>query len=419
MDNLVLTLFEEQRAKLSRELVTRDLAFPSAKARIDVALGMRRVGKTSFMLESMQRLVAAGVPEGSLLFVSFDDDRLEPLDATRAAAIVDGFYAAFPENHERRCHLFLDEIQNVEGWPKLVRRLYDTKDVRLYLSGSSAKLLGKEIATELRGRALATEVWPFSFLEYLRARGIAWNTKILGRRTLDALRKKLDEYLLTGGFPEAVAAEEPLRVRLKQDYAETVVLRDVVERHGVTNIAAARYLTRALLRGIGRSFSINKAYNDLRSQGRRLSKDTLYAYLAHLEDAYLCFAVPLYDRSPRRTENAPRKIYAVDTGIAAAFDFTTAGDLGHLFENLVFLDLKRERKRIYYYLTSERREVDFLSVDDHGRAELVQVCYDVSDPATLHREKESLAAAQQELGLSGRLVTPESYLMRLFRTSPE
>jgi predicted AAA+ superfamily ATPase len=414
MDRLVRTLFEEQQIRLARPLVPRNLEFASRKARIDVAVGMRRVGKTCFLLQTAQRLIAAGVPAESVLYVSFDDDRLEPLSSAGAAGLVDGFYSVFPENHDRTCHLFLDEIHNVDGWSRLVRRLYDTKDARLYLSGSSAKLLGVEIATELRGRAMPTEVWPFSFTEYLGAVGASVDTSVLGRRALDLLRKRLREYLLSGGFPEVVAADAADRVRILQDYAETVVLRDVVERHGITNISAARYLTRLLLRGVGRAFSVHKTYGDLRSQGRKLGKDTLYEYLAHLEDAFLCFAVPLYDRSTRRAENAPSKIYAADTGLAAAFNFTTADDLGQLFENLVYLDLRRAGKRVFYYLTADRREVDFVAVGAKGRAELIQVCWDASSQATLQREEAALAAARKELGVPGRLVTPESYLERAF-----
>ena len=414
MERLVRTLFDEQKTRLARRLVPRDLAFPSAEERIDVAVGMRRVGKTCFLTQTAKRLLASGVPEESVLYVSFDDDRLEPLSSSRAAQLVDGFYSVFPENHGRKCHLFLDEIHVVEGWSRLVRRLFDTKNARLYLSGSSAKLLGTEIATELRGRALATEVWPFSFKERLAAAGVSTDVSVLGRRTLDQLRKRLREHLLEGGFPEIVTTGGAERIRLLQDYAETVVLRDVVERHGITNVSSARYLARLILRGIGRAFSVHKAYSDLRSQGRRLAKDTLYEYLAHLEDAFLCFAVPLYDRSTRRSENAPRKIYAVDTGLAAAFNFTAAEDLGPLFENLVFLDLRRAGKRVFYYLTADRREVDFVAVDAKGKAELIQVCWDASNAETLKREETSLAAAKKELKLPGRLVTPDSYLESLF-----
>jgi hypothetical protein len=274
-------------------------------------------------------------------------------------------------------------------------------------------MLSREIATELRGRSLATEVWPFSFKEWLAAAGPGQEVRLprppYGRKVLDQWRPRLLAYLEQGGFPEVRNLEPGLRLRILQDYVDVVVFRDVVERHGIGNLALARYLTRTLLRSAGRSVSLNKLHNDLRSQGRGVAKNSLYGYLAHFEDAYLCFAVPVHERSSRRAEITPKKLYAVDPGLVTAFRMA-AEDLGQRFENLVYLDLRRQGCEVTYYLTRSRREVDFVARHPDGRQELIQVCWDADDPETLAREQEALTEAQEELGLPGRLLTPAGYL---------
>lgn len=409
---LVPTLMEENQARLARPLVRRAIAMNAPGERVRVAIGMRRTGKTCLLVQAMQDLVAQGVPETSLLFLNFEDDRLQPLDLEGAAQIIDDFYSWAPENHDRMTHVCLDEVHALPGWSRLVRRLQDTRRVRLYLTGSSAKLLSREIATELRGRSFATEVWPYSFAEWLQAdpaEGGSLAKGPHGRRALDQVRPKLLAYLEAGGFPEVRGLDAPLRLRLLQDYVDVVVFRDVVERHGITNLPLARYLTRTLLRNAGRSLSLNKLYNDLQSQGRRVSKDALYEYVTFFEDAFLCFAVPLHDASERRSATAPKKVYAVDPGLVAAFRMGTE-DLGQRFENLIYLDLRRKGCEVAYYLTRSRKEVDFVARHPDGREELIQACWDARDPATLAREKEALTEAQAELGLEGRLLTPETYL---------
>ena len=415
---LVPTLMEENQARLARTLVRRAQGLEAPLGRIGVAIGMRRSGKTCLVIQAMQDLVAQGTPEASILFLNFEDDRLQPLGLEGAARIVDEFYALTPANHERMTHLCLDEVHALPEWSRLVRRLQDTRQVRLYLTGSSAKMLSREIATELRGRSMATEVWPYSFREWLAAAGSArlpaFPKPPFGQRTLDELRPSLIAYLDEGGFPEVRGLDPAMRLRILQEYVDVVVFRDVVERHGISNLPLARYLTRTLLRSIGRSLSLTKLYNDLRSQGRRISKDALHAYVEHFEDAFLCFSVPLHEDSPRKAETAPKKVYGIDPGLAAAFRMGTE-DLGQRFENLVYLDLRRKGCEVAYYLTRSRREVDFLARYPDGHRELIQACWDIRDPATLQREQEALAEAKAELGLEGRIVTMASYLEEIGR----
>ncbi|MBN1961279.1 MAG: ATP-binding protein [Deltaproteobacteria bacterium] len=406
----VRTLLEEQKQRLQCQFVPRDIKFSGIGNKIEVAIGMRRSGKTCTLIQEMQHLQTQGLPVEQMLYLSLDDDRIEPNNLATVADIVDQFYALFPNNHQQLCHLFFDEVHTIEGWPRLIRRLHDTKKVKLWLSGSSAKLLSSEIATELRGRSLATCVWPYSFNEWLRARGEEPQQPIFwGRPSLDYFKQRLTWYMQYGGFPEVLMLDAGQRVSVLQNYVEVVIFRDVVERYHIKNLSAARYLIKTLLRNISRPFSIHKVYNDLRSQGRRIAKDTLYEYVSYFEDAFLCFAIEQHHSSTRKAEVTPKKVYAIDPGLVAAFLPSDTCDLGRRFENLVYLDLRRAGATVSYYNTNDN-EVDFVIKWPQGKVELMQVCWDIYDSNTYKREETALKQVQAELGVSGTLLTVENYL---------
>jgi predicted AAA+ superfamily ATPase len=422
MQVLLAELLQEFQANL-RQLsgwVPRDIQIPEVNNKIKVAIGMRRVGKTYLLYQKIQALLDEGIPLTRILYINFEDDRLLPLTQKSLAQLLESFYALYPENHEQRCYFFLDEIQNVEEWPLVIRRFFDSKPVEIFLTGSSAKLLSKEIATSLRGRSLATQVWPYSFKEYLQAKSfnLETTTTIVGRSQLDKLKKELTTYLMQGGFPEVCNYNDSIRQQTLQDYVHVVTLRDIVERHKITNLVLIKYLIKRLLHDTSTSCSMNKMYNDLKSQGYTVGKDTLYDYVSYLEDAYLCFSVPLYSESLRKSQINPKKNYAIDTGLVKAYTLSFSDNLGRMFENLIYLDLRREGCDAFYYLTQDERfEVDFVAVDQQGRSHLFQVAWDISDAETYQRECRALEIATKELNMPGHLITPEVYLRRSLSTS--
>lgn len=388
--------------------ISRETNFPDLNNKILVAIGMRRVGKTQFLLQHIQNLLKQNIPLSQILFINFEDDRLVPLTGKELGQLLDDFYTVYPENHDKVCYLFLDEIQSVDNWALVIRRFFDTKKVRLYLSGSSAKLLSKEIATSLRGRSFAIEIWPFSFMEYLISQKFAM-PKLMSKKTSDQCLALLEQYLHTGGFPEVVTMEASYRQQILQDYVDVVVFRDIIERYQITNIVLIKYMIKTLLKNNASLCSIHKLFNDLKSQGLSTSKATLYQYLSYIEDAYLLFMIPLYSESLRKTQSNPRKIYAVDPGLANAYILSREKNLGHAFENLIYLDLRRHGHEIYYYLTQERYEVDFFTRDKLGNQYLFQVAWDVTDKETLARETRALEVASNELKINGKLITPKNY----------
>lgn len=412
MQELLETLLEEalDNIEQSRDSVPRRFQFPLSQDVIKVAIGMRRVGKTHFLYQTIQQLLEQGVAQQQILMLNFEDDRLLPMNAKQMGELLDAFYTLYPENHERQCYLFLDEVQNVTDWPLVIRRYFDSKRVQLYLTGSSAKLLSKEIATSLRGRSLSVEIWPYDFSEFMIAHKNNVPSGSFGNKTFDIMRQHLLRYFAIGGFPAVQHLVKNEWRETLQGYVDTVILRDIIERHKVENIVLLKYLTTTLLKNAATIFSVGKFYNDVKSQGYKISKETIYTYMSYIEDAFLVFTVPLYSESDRIRQSVSKKIYAIDPGLINANSLDINAIYGKLFENLVYLDLRRQGKEIYYYRTKDNYEIDFLTIDKEGEKELIQVTWEMTDPKTLEREQRALEQAEKELGIKGRILTVKDYL---------
>lgn len=393
-----------------KDLVTREATFQDAPNKIKVAIGMRRAGKTYFLYQQILKLIQEGVSKTSILYINFEDDRLLPLDQKKLAQLVDAFYSLYPENHDRKCTLFLDEIQNVDNWPTVIRRLHDSKNVEIFLTGSSAKLLSKEIATSLRGRSLATEIWPYSFSEFMRAKKLSINHDLFDKKAEDMLKLAFHSYIIEGGFPEVVSYLPSVRQQTLQDYIDIVLYRDIIERHQVKNPSLIKYMILSMIHNVGKPFAVNKFYNDLKSQGYQVGKDLLYEYVEYIEDAYLAFLVPIHTPSIRKVQTNPKKLYAIDPGMVRALTLNLDNDFGRLFENIIYLDLRRMGCKIHYYLTSDRYEIDFLVQTPQGNKKLLQVAWKMDDPSTLEREERALQKGMDELKISGEILTLDSYL---------
>jgi len=394
-------------------MVPRDARFPEAPHKIKVAIGMRRVGKTYFLYQHILKMLKKGIEKRTILYLNFEDDRLLPLDEQKLGKLVDAFYALYPQNHEKKCYFFFDEIQNVPDWPLVIRRLHDTKNAEIFLTGSSAKLLSKEIATSLRGRSFAIEIWPYSFHEFMRAKKVTINQELYDKKTQDQLKSIFLTYLSEGGFPEITSYEDSVAKHVTlQDYLDVVAYRDIIERHHVKNPTLIKYMILSMIHNVGKPFAINKFYNDAKTRGYQIGKDLLYEYADHIEDAYLTFPVTIYDPSIRKTVNTPKKLYAIDSGLIRALTLDYENDLGRLFENVVYLELRRLGCKINYHLTAERYEVDFIAQKVPGKPKLFQVTWDLQEARTQEREQRALDAAKKELKMEGEILTLDSYLRK-------
>ena len=378
------------------DLTRRDVRLPGVPKKAIAVIGMRRSGKTTFLWQVLADRLASGTSREALLYFNFEDERLAGMSAKELQWVVEEYYSLYPERRDQ--HLttfFLDEIQVVPGWEGFARRLLDSERVELFLSGSSARLLSREVATSMRGRAMEALVHPFSFREYLRHRKAepAKPVDRLPKAARSALDNHLRNYLIEGGFPEAQGVERRDRFELLRGYVDTALFRDVVERHAVSHPVALRWMVRQLLSNAGGLFSVQKFYDGVRSQGIPVAKDTMHAYLAYLEDAFLVRTVPVATDSERRRQVNPRKSYPIDPGLIPVFDRSGKLNLGHALETAVMLELERRGNEIAYVRTPAGLEVDFLAIGSTGEQSLIQVCADLDDTETLNREVRALEAA--------------------------
>ena len=378
-------------------ITRRDASLPDIPNKAHAVTGMRRAGKTTFLRQLVAERQKASTPERAV-YLSFDDDRLADIKADQLSALIEAFYRRFPNLRRRETVAwFFDEIQFVPGWERFVRRVLDTERVEIVVSGSSARMLSREVHTSLRGRGIETVVRPFSFREFLRHRGEEPQVSP-GRWTADQrsrVEKRFGEYLIEGGFPEAQGLAPALRIALLQSYVDTVLFRDVVERFGVSQVSALRWVVRHCLRNPTGRMSVHRLFQDLKAQGHAVSKDSVHALLAHLVDAYLLSPVPLHTASERQRNSNPRKLYPADPGLIHAFDVSGRANLGHALETAVFNELERRGAEAGYVKTAEGFEVDFYVQHRDGGRELIQVCVDPTAAEVEAREFRALASASK------------------------
>jgi len=378
-------------------MTRRDATLPRIPNKVHAVTGMRRAGKTTFLRQLAVERQGGDAPERAL-YLSFDDDRLADIAADQLSALLEEFYRRHPQLRRRAAVAwYFDEIQLVTGWERFVRRILDSENVQVVVSGSSARMLSREVHTSLRGRGIETTIRPFGFREFLRHRGDEPRAEPR-RWTADErslIEKHFGEYLVEGGFPEAQGLTRALRVDLLQGYVDTVLFRDVLERYGVSQVSALRWIVRHCLRNPAGSMSVHRLFLDLKAQGHAVSKDSVHTLLGHLVDAYLLQTVPLHTTSERQRNSNPRKIYPADPGLIHAFDTSGRANIGHALETAVFNELQRRSADVAYVKTTEGFEVDFLADYRDGRRELLQVCADPSMAEARERELRALADAMK------------------------
>lgn len=370
----------------------RDVDFPLSSNKIIAFIGVRRSGKTHLMYNTIRRLRKT-MPIENIVYLNFEDDRIYPFNLQDLSLFLEAYYELFPNKKEEKVIFFLDEIQVVENWEKFVRRLYDTENCQIFISGSSSKLLSSEIATNLRGRTLSFEIFPLSFKEYLLFNDVKIN--IYSSKSKSQIINYFEKYLQYGGFPELLFGNIRFARQTLQEYIDLIIYRDLIERYKITNHYLMKYLVKYCFTNISTLFSFNKLFNDLKSQGIKLSKNTLYNYMQYLEDAYAVFSMPIYSRSVAEQSKNPKKIYSVDIGFKTAISLSP--DIGHKFENIVFLQLRKITKEIFYW--KSKQEIDFIYIHNE-QLKLINVAYDLTNTDTLKREVNGLLEGMKKTNTS-------------------
>jgi len=375
----LLSIIEEQHGQFKRKDpgiprkldIRRQMDLPQ----ISFITGIRRSGKSTWMRQISENY-------DSWYFMNFDDERLAGFELEDFQKIMISFkkMAGAPV-------IFFDEIQHISGWEQFIRRIYDD-GYKLYITGSNSKILGSDLATRLTGRYIRTEMFPFSFSEFLSFKGITYHSFVTDE--IAAILRELEEYLFKGGFPEYIRTrDEEVLQRLYED----VLYKDLIAHFGIRNIGGFKKLSLFLATNFTKIFS----YNSLAKILQLHSPNTVKEYISLLQESYLFDELLKYDVSLKRQYLSMKKIYMVDNGLRNSVAFKTSDDKGRLLENLVFIELKRRKHTIFYYKTRNNREVDFLIAENP--VSLIQVCYDLSDPYTLEREIKAMTEAMKELSL--------------------
>jgi predicted AAA+ superfamily ATPase len=384
------------------EVLPREIDAPLSSQKIIAIVGPRRSGKTYLLFWLIKKLLSGNISAEQIIYFNFDDPRLLPSDAKDIELILEAYRELYPEHRKKINYLFFDEIQNVKDWEIGVRRIYDTRKFRIFLTGSSSKLLSKEIATQLRGRAISFEILPFSFREILSVKGIELDKNIAYSMERFSITKCLNEYLKTGGFPEVVLEENSdLKTRILKEYLETMFFKDLVERYHVKNQALLRELTKFLTTNTANLFSLNAFYRWIKS-AYPVTKRTLLNYVAYLEDTGLFFLVRKFSYSLKEQTQTPRKCYIVDIGLRSAYGFKFSEDEGRNLENAVFIELQHRKAKnplmeIFYWQDYKKREVDFVIKQGKKIEQLIQVCVKVDDFRIKEREIGALVKASEQL----------------------
>lgn len=377
---------------------------------IPVLIGPRRSGKSTLFFQLISRL-RENIPAQNIVYINYEDDRLLPLEGEELSKLLDVYRQFIEPAPDKPVFLFLDEIQNVPNWEKVVRRIYETEpNVKLFVTGSNSKMLSSDIATALRGRTLTYKVLPLSFREYLLFRNIAIPDVHLlpySDKKNEFLRQ-FSQYLTYGGFPEVVltAAEQEKEAILKE-YLHTVFFADIVQRYHIRQVKILDAFIKILARQMAALFSMGKMVNTLKSIGFKVSKNTLIEYLGYIEDAFLGKSISIFSYSVKDQLQYPRKFYLLDNGMYPAVSFVKEGDQGRLLENLIFQHLYRKYDDFYYWKNTDGYEVDFVLPQFFNSGDnfsLIQACYDLSTEQIKKREIRALELAAKEFKVKKALI---------------
>ena len=373
-------------------LVIRDLPFDMTVLKesrsIVIITGIRRCGKSTWL----QQLRLNNTE--THYYLNFDDDRLQGFELDDFQVMLELFIELYGEEQ----NFYFDEIQNIDGWERFIRRLHDQNN-KIYITGSNATMFSQELGTRLTGRYVKYEMFPFSFAEYLAFKGYQYDVKLVTSSAKATLNRYWREYSEIGGFAEYIKYGQ---LEYLQGLYESILYRDIVVRYKLPSDRIIKGLMHYLASNAGKLIT----YNSLKNLLQVPSTNTISDYCGYLQESYLNFFVNRFDRSLKKQSFSPKKIYCIDNGLARAIGFRSSEDRGHLLENMVFLALKRKGYTVYYHKNDY--ECDFVVQKFNKTTYVIQVCYEMDDPKTKEREIRGLREAMEAHQLKeGFIVTAD------------
>jgi len=382
---------------IKRDYAKKFLEYLEGVNKILSAYGVRRAGK-SFVLRDVAKTLSESYGDRNTLYVNFEETKF---DETLDRKFLWKIYEAFLEiiKPESKPFILLDEVQEIEGWEKVVRTLHEKDEARIIVTGSSAKLMSEELSTLLSGRGIKMEIFPLNFLEFMKFRGFSIKNKseiLINYRKIIAY---LREYLEFGAFPECVLERnEEKRRRILREYFDTILLKDVERRFSIKNTQALEKMAFFYISNISSPVTFRRV-----SKSLGIPVKTVERYSKYIESSRMILFVKRFSFSVKEQENSPRKVYSIDTGLSNTVGFRFLENYGRIIENLVAVELLRRGKEIFYYKSQDQKEVDFVVKEGLKVKELIQVCYDL-DFNTKERELKALVKASKELDCNSLLV---------------
>jgi len=391
----IKSLIVTKQKEIPFPMMERDDELPLNSQSIVTIVGVRRCGKSSRMQLTINALVEKGLSPEAVLWVGFDDERLAGMTVSELDEVLEAYRELYPTQDLKDVFMFFDEIQLIDNWELFVMRVFKSYCKNIFVSGSNAKMLSQEIATTLRGWSIEEKTYPLSFKEYCQFTGT--KTHHLTEQETTILRLKWNEYCMESAFPEIVLTElKSLRDKKLQSYFDAMLFRDLVERHNISNTGVLRYFIKRLMNNLTKPTSINAIYNDIKSQGFKISKDNLYLWADFVCECFMFLRISKYTPSLIEEQQSLRKYYFIDNGLRQAVLLPQSDDNGKLLENAVLLHLNRRLQpfdKITYY--SDTKECDFIVQHEQQVKALYQVCWDIQDTITRQREIDGIIEASK------------------------
>lgn len=364
----IISDFHENKVKVWKE---RDISIPLKIWKIISIIWLRRSWKSYLLFNIINKLLKNWVKKTNIVYINFEDERIN-IDGSELQIIIDAYLELYTNKNILNTYFFFDEIQNIIGWEKFVRRLNDLWVENIFITWSNAKLLSKEIATSLRWRSLSFEVLPLSFNEFLRFKdekinynSTTWKAKILN------LQK---EYITWWWFPEIIDFENDLKIKTLQEYFDVMLYNDIIERYKIKDVSLLKNFVKQLLQTTTKQYSINKIWNNLKSLWFKFDKNILYNFIDYLDTIYFWKSVSKFDYS--LSKQTLKKFYIFDNGFLNAISFSFSDNYWKLLENIVFIELYRRFGENIFFLKNGS-ETDFVINNKEKIA--YQVCYDLNN----------------------------------------
>lgn len=367
-----------KQKEIPTDVIERSRQLPIDKEKIIVTIGVRRCGKSTMMNLVINQMLRQGISREDILWINFDDERFSNIGTEDLNKIIEAYSELFPQKNIKDIYMFFDEIQMVKGWELFVMRIFKSYCKNVYISGSNADMLSSQLHTALRGWPVEFPLYPLSFEEYCHFKKINTQAHLPAEQAL--LKQAFLDYSKNGGFPEVVLEDtQTEKSRVLQNYFNTMLFRDLIEHYNIkTSPEILKYFIKRIMLNISKPTSINNIYNDIKSQGKTVSKDSLYGWADYTKSIFLFDRIYKFTHSQIKENSSMPKYYCIDTGIRNATILSQSDDDGILLENIVFNHLKQaltSNEKIYYY--KEIRECEFVIQNDTQIKRLIQVCWNL------------------------------------------